>query len=48
MTQVDELSKDRIFEMSFVEFIEAFSRIAEEAALPPLKGCFQETEFTLA
>lgn len=29
MTQVDELQSDRIFQMSFVEFLEAVARIAE-------------------
>ncbi len=35
MTQIDELSSDRTFKMSFVEFLEAFSRMAEK--LSPLK-----------
>ncbi|CAD8053199.1 unnamed protein product [Paramecium primaurelia] len=30
MTQIDELNSDRIFQMSFVEFLEAFARIAED------------------
>ena len=35
MTQVDELTIERIFRMSFVEFLEALSRIADK--LSPLK-----------
>eukprot|EP00828_Plagiopyla_frontata_P005843 TRINITY_DN12435_c0_g5_i1.p3 TRINITY_DN12435_c0_g5~~TRINITY_DN12435_c0_g5_i1.p3 ORF type:complete len:132 (-),score=30.67 TRINITY_DN12435_c0_g5_i1:79-474(-) len=35
MTQVDELFQDRIFQMSFAEFIEAISRIAEKSAPQP-------------
>lgn len=34
MTQVDELYKKRHMEMSFVEFIEAFARAADQADLP--------------
>lgn len=30
MTQVDELNQDRIFQMSFVEFLEAVARVAEK------------------
>ena len=30
MTQVDELDSDRIFQMSFIEFLEAVARIAEK------------------
>ncbi|CAD8184428.1 unnamed protein product [Paramecium pentaurelia] len=30
MTQIDEVNSDRIFQMSFVEFLEAFARIAED------------------
>ncbi|KAL4463939.1 hypothetical protein ABPG74_005876 [Tetrahymena malaccensis] len=38
MTQVDEQTQDRIFQMSIVEFYEALARIAEEANLQPLSG----------
>lgn len=34
MTQVDELNENRCFEMKFVEFLEAFGRLASEASLP--------------
>jgi hypothetical protein len=34
MTQVDELYKDRHFEMSFVEFLEALARVAYMARVP--------------
>lgn len=36
MTQIDEISNDRIFQMTFVEFLEALSRCAEKAALPKI------------
>eukprot|EP01017_Pseudomicrothorax_dubius_P005020 TRINITY_DN11162_c0_g1_i1.p1 TRINITY_DN11162_c0_g1~~TRINITY_DN11162_c0_g1_i1.p1 ORF type:complete len:422 (+),score=86.12 TRINITY_DN11162_c0_g1_i1:71-1267(+) len=36
MTQVDELYQNRHFEMSFVEFLEAFARIADKTALSPV------------
>lgn len=36
MTQVDELNSDRIFQMSFVEFLEAVARIAEKYSPQPL------------
>lgn len=35
MTQVDELNFDRVFQMSFVEFLEALARIAEKASFAP-------------
>ena len=35
MTQVDELTNERFFRMTFVEFLEAFSRIADK--LSPVK-----------
>ncbi|KAL4510557.1 hypothetical protein ABPG72_004711 [Tetrahymena utriculariae] len=38
MTQVDEQTQDRIFQMSIVEFYEALARIAEEANLQLLPG----------
>jgi hypothetical protein len=34
MTQVDELDSERIAEMSFVEWLEAFARVADNEALP--------------
>lgn len=34
MTQFDELNSDRIFQMSFVEFLEAIARMAEKASKP--------------
>ena len=36
MTQVDELDSDRCYEMSFVEFLEGFARLAKAASLPGL------------
>jgi hypothetical protein len=33
MTQVDELTSERIFEMSFTEFIELIGRLADKASL---------------
>lgn len=42
MTQIDELSNDRIFQMSQIEFYEALGRIAEEANLPPGPGVYEE------
>ena len=36
MTQVDELSTDRPFQMMFVEFLEALSRVAEKKSMVPL------------
>lgn len=35
MTQMDEINSERIFKMSFVEFLEAIGRIAQK--LSPLK-----------
>lgn len=37
MTQVDELITSRIFEMSFVEYLEAIARLANIVSLPSLK-----------
>ncbi|CAD8165096.1 unnamed protein product [Paramecium pentaurelia] len=34
MLQIDELESDRIFQMTFVEFMEAIARIAEKVSLP--------------
>jgi hypothetical protein len=34
MTQIDEVNKDRHFQMAFVEFLEAISRVAAEAKFP--------------
>lgn len=36
MTQVDELNNDRIFQMQFVEFLEAVARIAEKYSPQPI------------
>jgi hypothetical protein len=36
MTQVDELNQSKVFEMGFLEFLEAFSRVAEKASLYPI------------
>ena len=36
MTQVDELNVDRIFQMTFVEFLEALSRCADKLSLPKI------------
>jgi NLR family CARD domain-containing protein 3 len=36
MTSVDELSNDRIFQMTFVEFLEAFCRCADKLSLPKI------------
>lgn len=30
MTKVDELESDRIFQMSYIEFLEALARVAEK------------------
>ena len=35
MTQIDEISQNRIFEMSIVEFYEAVARMAEKKSLAP-------------
>ena len=35
MTQVDELYSDRIYQMNFVEFLEALARATEKIAPPP-------------
>lgn len=35
MTQVDELESDRIYQMQFIEFIEAFARIADKYSSAP-------------
>jgi hypothetical protein len=37
MTQVDELITTKIFEMSFVEYLEAIARLADIISLPSLK-----------
>jgi hypothetical protein len=37
MTQVDELLTKRIFEMSFVEYLEVIARLANRVSLPSLK-----------
>ena len=35
MTQVDELESDRIYQMQFIEFLEAFTRVAEKHSSAP-------------
>ena len=35
MTQVDELSNDRIFQMQYIEFLEAFARAADKFSAAP-------------
>jgi hypothetical protein len=35
MTQVDEISQNRTFEMAFIEFLEACARISEKKSLNP-------------
>ena len=48
MTQIDELSSDRIFQMSQLEFYEAIARIAEEVSLEPVEGLmFVDEEWDL-
>ena len=44
MTQIDELHSYRIFEMRFVEFIEAISRVADSISLPSLYYDAEEIE----
>lgn len=44
MTVVEELNKDKPFEMNLVEFYEALGRIADELSLVPLKGSFRENK----
>ena len=34
MLQVDELESDRIFQMTFIEFLEAIGRIADKVSMP--------------
>ena len=36
MTQLDELNQDRIFQMSFIEFLEMCARIADKYSPQPL------------
>lgn len=36
MTQVDELTSYRIFEMSFVEYLEVLGRLADKISLPSM------------
>ncbi len=35
MTQIDELNSNRIFQMSFIEFLEAIARICDLFSAPP-------------
>ncbi|KAL4479127.1 hypothetical protein ABPG72_008957 [Tetrahymena utriculariae] len=44
MTQVDELNNDRHFQMQFVEFLEALSRLAEKKSMVPLGEIAEEYE----
>ena len=40
MAEVDEIYKNKIFEMNQIEFQEALARISEESCLEPLEGVF--------
>lgn len=42
MTQVDELNVDRHYQMTFVEFLEAISRMAEKKSMVPLGELIEE------
>lgn len=42
MTQLDEVDSERCAEMSFVEFMEAFARLAEYANLPHISKEFPQ------
>lgn len=45
-TQIDELNKDRHFQMSFVEFLEAITRVAGAAKFPtPVVGNLEMQSF---
>lgn len=42
MTQIDEVNSDRHLQMSLIEFIEGFSRVAEKASLLPYGELLQD------
>eukprot|EP00347_Sterkiella_histriomuscorum_P020671 403336916 len=44
MTQVNELDSERHLQATFIEFLEAFSRVAEQAALEPLYQAKHEND----
>jgi hypothetical protein len=35
MTQIDEISKERNYQMQFLEFLEAFARVADRVMINP-------------
>ena len=41
MTEIDEISTDKIFMMQFIEFLEALARIAELISLPKVSIEFE-------
>ena len=41
MTDVDEISNDKIFMMQSIEFLEALARIAETISLPKVSSEFE-------
>lgn len=45
MTQVDELNNNRFIEMTFVEFLEALARVAEQISLHPIRLKSEEVCF---
>ena len=47
MTQVDELNQSKVFEMGFLEFLEAFSRVSEKASLYPINTPEDQVIFDL-
>lgn len=44
MIQVNELDKDKHLKANFVEFLEAFARVAEKLSLPPFDELFTNSE----
>lgn len=40
MTDIDEISNDKIFMMQFIEFFEAMARIADTISLPKVSNEF--------
>ncbi|CDW85718.1 UNKNOWN [Stylonychia lemnae] len=44
MTQVNELDQDRHLSATFIEFLEAFCRVADKAAFEPINQSIQEGE----
>jgi hypothetical protein len=45
MSQVDELTSERIFEMSYVEYLECLCRLADKISLPSLYFSEEEVFF---